>query len=255
MNRIREAISDLYKMDMEAGKTGWLQEIHPVSKLLVTVLFILLTVSWGKYDLPGLLKMGSYLVVCFVLGDISIKLLLKRMKLVLVVVCMVGIANPFFDREIMFKLGSLGVTGGMVSAVTLMIKGACAVSASYLLIVTTSMDDLCYALRKLCVPKTIVTVLMLVYRYIIVLLKETERMTDAYMLRSPGQKGLHYKVWGTMVGQLLLRSMDRAQIVYDSMRLRGYCGEFHLRCKKAAQMGDYLYGLGWSVVLTVIRFI
>ena len=80
---------------------------------------------------------------------------------------------------------------------------------------------------------------MLVYRYIIVLLKETERMTDAYMLRSPGQKGLHYKVWGTMVGQLLLRSMDRAQIVYDSMRLRGYCGEFHLRCKKAAQMGDY----------------
>ena len=32
MNRIREAISDLYKMDMEAGKTGWLQEIHPVSK-------------------------------------------------------------------------------------------------------------------------------------------------------------------------------------------------------------------------------
>ena len=105
MNRIREAISDLYKMDMEAGKTGWLQEIHPVSKLLVTVLFILLTVSWGKYDLPGLLKMGSYLVVCFVLGDISIKLLLKRMKLVLVVVCMVGIANPFFDRTPVLEPG------------------------------------------------------------------------------------------------------------------------------------------------------
>ena len=253
MNRISGAISDLYKMDMEAGKNGWLQGIHPMPKLLVAVLFILLTVSWGKYDLPGLLKMGSYLVVCFVLGDISVKLLLKRMKLALAVVCMVGIANPFFDREMMFTIGGLGVTGGMVSAVTLMIKGVYAVSASYLLMVTTSMEDLCYALRKLCVPQTIVTLFLLVYRYIIVLLKETERMTDAYMLRAPGQKGLHYQVWGTMIGQLLLRSMDRAQTVYESMRLRGYSGEFHLRCKRAAGKGDYLYGIGWSVVLTVMR--
>ena len=106
--------------------------------------------------------------------------------------------------------------------------------------VTTRMEDLCYALQKLHVPGTFVTVLMLTYRYIIVLLKEMERMTDAYTLRAPGQKGLHYKVWGTMVGQLLLRSMDRAQTVYDSMRLRGYCGEFYLRCKKTAEKGDYL---------------
>lgn len=254
MNRIHEAVSDLHGMDLEARKTGWLQKTHPLPKLFVTVLFILLTVSWGKYDLPGLLKMGIYLVVSFVLGDISVKLLLKRMKLALAVVCMVGIANPFFDRTMLFVLGSFRVTGGMVSAVTLMIKGAYAVSASYLLMVTTPMDDLCYALRKLCVPKTFVTVLMLVHRYIMVLLKETERMTDAYTLRAPGQKGLHYKVWGTMIGQLLLRSMDRAQFVYDSMRLRGYGGEFYLRCKTAAVSRDYLYGIGWSMVLLAVRF-
>lgn len=254
MNRISEAISDLYKMDMEAGRTGWLQGIHPVPKLIVSIFFILLTVSCGKYSLPMLLKMGVYLIVSFVIGDISVKLLLKRMKLVLAVVCMVGIANPFFDREILFTLGGLGITGGMVSAAALVIKGAYAVSASYLLIATTSMEDLCYALRKLCVPKIFVTVLMLAYRYIIVLLKEAERMTDAYMLRAPGQNGLHYKAWGTMVGQLLLRSMDRAQTVYDSMRLRGYGGEFHLRCKSAAGKGDYLYGIGWGVVLMAVRF-
>ena len=63
---------------------------------------------------------------------------------------------------------------------------------------------------------------MLVYRYIIVLLKEIERMTDAYSLRAPGQTGLHYKVWGTMVGQLLLRSMDRAEELCRSMELRGF---------------------------------
>ena len=54
MNRISDAVSEIYKLDMEAGKKGWLQEIHPLSKLLVTILFILLTVSFGKYDLSGL---------------------------------------------------------------------------------------------------------------------------------------------------------------------------------------------------------
>lgn len=255
MNRISDAIAALHKMDMEAGKRGWLQGIHPLPKLLVTILFLLLTVSFGKYDLPGLLKMGIYLVAAFVLGGISVKLLVKRMKLVLALVCLVGIANPFFDREMLFMVGSLKVTGGMISAVTLMVKGVYCVSASYLLMVTTRMEDLCYALRKLHVPKTFVTILMLVYRYIIVLLKELERMTDAYALRAPGQKGVHYKAWGTMVGQLLLRSMDRAQTVYDSMRLRGYCGEFYLRCKRTAGMGDYLYGIGWSAALLAVRIL
>lgn len=253
MSRIGEAVSELYGMDLEARKAGWLQKVHPLPKLLVTVLFVLLTVSCGRYGMSGLLKLGIYLVVSFILGDVSVKLLLKRMKLALAVVFMVGIANPFFDREMLFSLGSFRVTGGMVSAAALMIKGAYAVSASYLLVVTTPMDDLCYALRKLCVPKTFVTVLMLVYRYILVLLKEAERMTDAYTLRAPGQKGLHYKVWGTMVGQLLLRSMDRAQFVYDSMRLRGYVGEFYLRGRTAAGSLDYLYGIGWSVVLLAVR--
>lgn len=254
MKKISEAISDLHKMDMEAGRSGWLQGVHPLPKLLVTVFFILITVSFGKYDLAGLLMMGVYLIVSFVLGDISVRLLVKRMRAVLALVSLVGIANPFFDRKVLFLIGEFAVTGGMVSAVTLMVKGIFAVSASYLLMVTTSIEDLCYALRKLGIPGIFVTVLMLVYRYIIVLLKEIERMTDAYSLRAPGQTGLHYKVWGTMVGQLLLRSMDRAQTVYDSMMLRGYCGEFHLRCKKKAGKGDWLYAAVWIAVLLIIRY-
>ena len=254
MKKISEAISDLHKMDMEAGRSGWLQGVHPLPKLLVTVFFILITVSFGKYDLAGLLMMGVYLIVSFVLGDISVRLLVKRMRAVLALVCLVGIANPFFDRKVLFLIGEFAVTGGMVSAVTLMVKGIFAVSASYLLMVTTSIEDLCYALRKLGIPGIFVTVLMLVYRYIIVLLKEIERMTDAYSLRAPGQTGLHYKVWGTMVGQLLLRSMDRAQIVYDSMMLRGYQGEFYLRCKKRAGVGDYLYAAVWVTVMLVLRY-
>ena len=173
MSRISDAISELHKLDMEAEKPGWLQGIHPLPKLLITLFFLVLTVSYGKYNLAGLLEMGVYLIVLFVFGDISFKLLLKRMKAILALVCLMGIVNPFFDREVMFRLGGFAVTGGMISAVTLALKGIYAVSASYILIVTTSVEDICYALQRLHVPKVFVTVLMLVYRYIIVFLKET----------------------------------------------------------------------------------
>ena len=123
----------------------------------------------------------------------------------------------------------------------------------YLLIAVTPVSDVCYALRRLHVPKIFVTVIMLIYRYVIVLLKEAERMTDAYMLRAPEQNGIEYRVWGTFAGQLLLRSMDRAQTVYDSMMLRGYDGEFYLREKRPAGCTDYLYLLLWSMVLAAIR--
>ena len=51
-------------------------------------------------------------------------------------------------------------------------------------------------------------------------------MAQAYSLRAPGQKGIHISAWGSFLGQLLLRSMDRAQELYSSMELRGFRGEF-----------------------------
>ncbi|MBR1846023.1 MAG: cobalt ECF transporter T component CbiQ, partial [Oscillospiraceae bacterium] len=60
-----------------------------------------------------------------------------------------------------------------------------------------------------------------------VLTEELAVMTDAYHLRAPGQRGIHRSAWGSFLGQLLLRSMDRAEELYASMRLRGYHGAFY----------------------------
>ena len=58
-------------------------------------------------------------------------------------------------------------------------------------------------------------------------------MTTAYHLRAPGQKGIHYSAWGSFLGQIFLRTVDRAQEVYDSMLLRGFEGSFsHITLRK-----------------------
>ena len=109
---------------------------------------------------------------------------------------------------------------------TLMLKGCLALMASFLLVATTTIDMICGALRKLHVPKTLTALLLLTYRYIGVIMGEASAMSQAYSLRAPGQKGIHISAWGSFLGQLLLRSMDRAQELYSSMELRGFRGEF-----------------------------
>ena len=95
------------------------------------------------------------------------------------------------------------------------------------LIATTSIDSICAALRKLHVPELLVTLLLLTYRYIGVMLEEVGIMSQSYRLRSPGQKGIHISAWGSFLGQLLLRSMDRAESLYHSMLQRGFRGEYY----------------------------
>ena len=137
-----------------------------------------------------------------------------------------GLLNPIFDRQIVTQIGTLAVSGGVVSMLTLVMKGVFCLLASFLLMATTTIEEICRALRQLHLPKTITSLLLLTFRYIGVLLSEVSVMQEAYSLRAPGQKGVHISAWGSFLGQLLLRSMDRAEALYESMELRGFCGDF-----------------------------
>lgn len=253
MSKIDGAIHEIHQMNQMAEEDQWMNRIHPLVKVLLTVIFIFITVSFHKYDLSGVLSMAIYPFILFVVGDISIGKAISRLRIVLPVVCVVGLFNPFFDKEIITYLGGIGISGGVISMLSLMVKGCLSVLAAYLLIATTTIEKICYALRMLHVPKMIVTQILLIYRYITVLLKEVNRVTQAYTLRAPGQNGVHFKAWGSLVGQMLLRSMDRADDVYASMCLRGYTGEFDYGMKKGISASSVLYFLVWTLVLILLR--
>lgn len=173
--------------------------------------------------------------------------------MILPLVCLVGIFNPVFDKRPMFYIGSVCVTYGVISMITLMLKGVLTISAAYLLASTTPIEKICAALRHLHFPKMIVTVILLIYRYMSLLMSEASRMTQAYMLRAPGHKGIHIKAWGSFAGNLLIRSIDKAKTVYDSMILRGFDGEINYIGYKKMSVNDYVYMMAWFIVLLVIR--
>lgn len=91
------------------------------------------------------------------------------------------------------------------------------------------------------------TLFLLTCRYVSVLMEQVSIMLDAYALRAPGQKGIHISAWGSFLGQLILRSMDKARELYQSMLLRGFDGSFsHLEIPRLRRK-DWLF-LGGSAV-------
>ena len=253
MSKIGNAIYEIHHMDTIAARDQWVNQIHPLVKFVITVFYIAVVVSFPKYDVIGLAGMVIYPLAMFILAELSFRDSLKRLRVVLPLVCLIGIFNPFFDKLSVTVCG-IRMSAGVLSMLTLMMKGIFSVLASYLLIATTSIEKLCYALRLLHVPQILVTQIMLTYRYITVLLSEVNRMTQAYALRAPGQKGIHFKVWGSLTGQLLFRSMDRATAVYESMTLRGYQGEFHYIGEKAKwRKQDFCYLAVWLILILLFR--
>lgn len=253
MSKIQKAIHNINYIDELAREDRWVNKIHPSVKLFLTIAYIAVVVSFNRFNIIGLAAMSIYPIIIFLLSELSIKESIWRLRVVLPLVCFVGIFNIFADKREIYSLGGIVITMGMVSMVNLMLKGIFAVLAGYLLIATTTIEKLCYGLRVLRVPQIIVTVVLLTYRYISLLLKEVNIMTQAYSLRAPKQNGINYRLWGTMIGQLLIRSMDRAEGLYNSMCIRGYNGEFIYSNKYRFSVKDGIYLLLWLTVFFIFR--
>ncbi len=253
MNKMQKAIRELAEMDELAARSSPIHALHPLAKLIATIAYIVVTLSFDKYDLGGLVPMALWLILLFQISGIEVKSCFYKLRIVLPLVMAVGLFNPFFDKTVVLKLGNLAVTGGSLSMITLMLKGLFCLMASFLLMATTPIDNLCAALRQLHVPKMLVTLLLLTYRYVGVMTEELAVMTDAYYLRAPGQKGIHISAWGSFLGQLLLRSMDRAQELYSSMLLRGYHQHFHYADIKPFRKRDALYMIVCIAVFLLLR--
>ena len=151
-NKASAAGASLRSMEALAGGLSPVHRLHPAAKLFVTVLYIGLTVSFPKYSLSALAVMALYPVVLFQLSGLRLGECFYKMRYLLPLLLAVGIANPFLDRAPLLRLGSVTLTGGVVSMLTLMCKGVFALQASYLLMATTKLEALCAALRRLHVP-------------------------------------------------------------------------------------------------------
>jgi cobalt/nickel transport system permease protein len=112
--------------------------------------------------------------------------------------------------------------GGRIFA-TMLVKTTLCLLTMILLSSTTPFSALLDVMKRARVPDILVSTLALMYRYLFVLADEAQRMRRARASRTfrPGRWWTWHAL-GSVIGQLFVRSTERAERIYAAMIARGW---------------------------------
>ena len=253
MSKLEKAIISL---NASRSDTNLCTTREPLAVTLVTLLYLVALLSVPMTSVATLLWFGVYPIVASQILPGGYTGILRRSLFILPFIILVGIFNPFFDRTPAFSVDGIIVTRGWLMFFSILFRGLWAVQAVFVMTVAIGFTGFCRGLQKLGVPKFLTTQLMMVYRYLMVLLEEALRMRRARESRGFGRKSMPLKMWGIMIGELFVRSIDRARNVHSAMLSRGFDGEIpYLGAPRRWTGGDTLYLILWSAVFALLRFL
>jgi cobalt/nickel transport system permease protein len=253
MNNIGRNYLDIRYMDTMASGDSPLHRLDPRAKLITTLLFIVAVVSFDKYTLLAFVPFFIYPIVMISAGGLPAGYFLKKVIQVSPFAILVAIFNPLIDREIILHLGSIGISGGWISFLSILLRFFLTVTAALILISLTGFNTVCEALNRLGVPRPFVVQLLFFYRYIFVLVDEAERMERARSLRSFNSRSRPFRVFISIIGHLLLRSFDRAERIYLAMRCRGFVGHIPVSREIKMHRKDFEFMAAWSLLFILFR--
>jgi cobalt/nickel transport system permease protein len=250
-----ERYFDLGRLDrLSYGDTA-VHRLDPRVKVVATVLFLFAVVSYPVYDIAGLAPFCLFPVLLATAGGIPGRFILGKVLLVSPFAVCIGIFNPLLDTRTVAVIAGLPISAGMVSFLSILLKFALTVSATLLLIATTSFPGVCRALRRLGCPPLFISQLLFLYRYLFVLAEEAMRIVRARDLRSFGGRGTGAAVFVRLTGILLIRTLDRAERIYRAMLSRGFAGEIPTLRRSRLTPGDWTFAAGAVILLGVFRFL
>jgi cobalt/nickel transport system permease protein len=149
------------------------------------------------------------------------------------------------------RLGPLALDAtvpGLERFLSVLAKSYLSVQFAILLTATTRFTELLAAMRALRVPRLLVAVFGLMWRYMFLFVHEVNRLRIARDARSAdigpksgGTLAWRARVTGGMVGNLFVRGYERSERVYQAMLARGYDGE--VRTLPMGRLSASQYGI------------
>jgi cobalt/nickel transport system permease protein len=220
-----------------------IHRLDPRVKFVLAVAFIVTASMLPFGAWPVYLLMLGLAVSLVVLSELGLGYVLKRASLALpftlaaVPLIFTISGTPLFQ----LNLGAVQLTAslqGLERFASICFKSYVSVMVAIVLAASTPFTDLLLAMRALHVPKLLVAIFGLMWRYLFVLADEAQRLLRARASRSgaSSQPGMtktrtggtlawRARVAGGMTGSLFLRSVERGDRIYAAMAARGYDGE------------------------------
>jgi len=223
------------------------------AKVITTLIFIVVVMSFPRYEVSALMPFFFYPFALIALGRIPSGYILRKILLAAPFALVIGMFNPLLDHQTIASVGVWNISGGWLSFASIMLRFVLTVSAALALIACTGIHRLGAGLERMGVPRVFVVQLLFLYRYLFVIADEGTRMMRSMELRSAGPRSLRLRVYGSLVGHLLLRSMDRADHVYRAMVARGFDGEIRVLRQTSFRWTDWAFTGGWMAFFAIAR--
>jgi cobalt/nickel transport system permease protein len=223
------------------------------AKAGATLAFVGVVMSFPRYEISALTPFFLYPFVLLAVGRIPARLILKKLLVAAPFALVIGVFNPLLDRQPLATVGPFVISGGWFSFASITLRFVLTVGAALALVACTGMHRLGAGLQQLGVPRVFVVQLLFLYRYLFVVADEGIKMRRAVELRSAGPHSLRLRVYGSLIGNLLLRSMDRAERVYLAMLARGFDGEIRVVRRSSFGWPDWVFVGGCLAFFAVAR--
>lgn len=209
-------------------------------KFVLTVAFILTSSLTPVAAWPVYILLLALILAVEILSGLGMGYVLKRSVLALPFVLAALPVIFTIKGQALFEI-TIGPwlltasSAGMARFLSVAFKSWLSVQASIVLAASTRFPELLQAMRAVGIPRLLVGMFGLTWRYLFVLVDEAMRLMRARMARSgqsaqTGRKPGGSLAWrarmaGGMAGNLFLRAFERSDRIYVAMLSRGYDGE------------------------------
>lgn len=244
---------EIGKMDELGRMDSPVHRLDARAKAFATLAFIVVVMSFPRYAVSALTPLALYPLALVSRGGIPLRHILRKVLLAAPFALAVGLFNPVLDRQPYGALGPFTVSGGWFSFVSMMLRFLLTVWAALALVACTGMNRLGAGLGRMGVPRVFVVQLLFLYRYLFVITDQGEKMLRSVELRTEKGRPVRLRVYGALLGTLLLRSLDRAERVYRAMVARGFDGEIRELGRSPFRPADALFVCGWLAFFAAAR--
>lgn len=233
------------------AEKAFLQKCDPRVKILLALGFAVIVAL--TYSFRLLAAAALFCVLLLLWSGLSPGFVLKRMGLVNLFLILVVLTLPFTTPgEVLWRFGPLKASkAGFLLSLLVFFKSNLIVLSSIAFLSTSSVFGLAHALHHLRVPEKLVQLLFFTFRYLHVIERESQRLREAASLRGfvPKTNLFTYRTTAYLVGNLLVRSYDRSQRVYEAMLCRGFQGTFPVYHHFALTRRDIIFGVFGGIYL------
>jgi len=218
-------------IDKYTSLNSVIHKLDPRVKFISTIFYIICIILLSPKDL--FLYIAYFLVIFIVilLSKLPLIFVLKKSLTIIPFVIIIALFLPFYDNSLsisdIYKFKFSVSNTGIRLFLSILAKSLLSILSLIVLTTTTKFTLLLKGLRKLYIPDIFILLLSFMYRYIFVLIDESQKMNRARRVKTFNTcfSFRNIKYFSQMIGVLFLKTFEKSELIYYCMLARGYSGE------------------------------